>query len=273
MQNLLLDAAGNLKISDFGMARLYIGDPDADGDVRAELLHTTCGTPNYVAPEVLTCKGYDGHTADVWSMGVILYVLLAGYLPFEEATTAALFKKIKNADYSYPTWFEPAAISLLQRILVVDPKLRIDLTEFRNSDFIADADTPSTPPFPLVPEAPPAKATAPAAAAAEPIRKEKKKSHLSNTHVPELIVPPTPPSRSAASDDESENPRLMPLTVDTPGDHERNDIDGNSTSASLLAAGRVPGQPQRKTAEGGSPGMFECICNPFSTFAVSDDKP
>lgn len=59
-QNLLLDTEGNLKISDFGFSTLNIGDADGDGGARAELLHTTCGTPNYVAPEVLGKDGYDG---------------------------------------------------------------------------------------------------------------------------------------------------------------------------------------------------------------------
>jgi hypothetical protein len=136
-ENLLLDAQGCLKISDFGMARLYIGDPDAAGEARTELLHTTCGTPNYVAPEVLTCQGYDGQKADVWSMGVILYVLLAGYLPFEESTTAALFKKIKAAEFEYPKWFSESVRNLLDLILVVDPDHRISLKEFKESAWVA----------------------------------------------------------------------------------------------------------------------------------------
>jgi serine/threonine protein kinase len=111
-QNLLLDTDGNLKISDFGFSTLNIGDADGDGSTRAELLHTTCGTPNYVAPEVLGKDGYDGKKADVWSCGVILYVLLAGYLPFDENTMAALFQKIKNADYEFPDWFTPEGENL-----------------------------------------------------------------------------------------------------------------------------------------------------------------
>lgn len=104
-ENLLLDENGNLKISDFGLSALYVGDPDADGASRTELLHTTCGTPNYVAPEVLADQGYDGKKADVWSCGVILYVLLAGFLPFDESTIVALFAKIQSADFTYPSWF------------------------------------------------------------------------------------------------------------------------------------------------------------------------
>lgn len=126
-ENLLLDADGNLKISDFGLSALYTGSTDDNS--RATLLHTTCGTPNYVAPEVLNDKGYDGRAADVWSMGVILYVLLAGYLPFDEPIMSALFRKIQKADFEYPAWFSPQIRSLLDKILVTNPKKRLTLEQ------------------------------------------------------------------------------------------------------------------------------------------------
>ncbi|RZC71360.1 hypothetical protein C5167_034537, partial [Papaver somniferum] len=89
-ENLLLDASGGLKVSDFGLSAL-------PQQVREDgLLHTTCGTPNYVAPEVVNSKGYDGAKADLWSCGVILFVLMAGYLPFEEANIMELYKKVTS---------------------------------------------------------------------------------------------------------------------------------------------------------------------------------
>ncbi|XP_028801249.1 CBL-interacting protein kinase 24 isoform X3 [Neltuma alba] len=97
-ENLLLDAFGNLKVSDFGLSALT--------KQGAGLLHTTCGTPNYVAPEVLSNLGYDGAAADVWSCGVILFVLMAGYLPFEEPNLPALFKRrIRIEEIRKDPWF------------------------------------------------------------------------------------------------------------------------------------------------------------------------
>uniref|UniRef100_A0A7S2RHP3 non-specific serine/threonine protein kinase n=1 Tax=Mucochytrium quahogii TaxID=96639 RepID=A0A7S2RHP3_9STRA len=125
-ENLLLDDQGNLKISDFGLSALYEQDADTD---RQALLHTTCGTPNYVAPEVLADQGYDGALSDTWSIGVILYVFLAGFLPFDEPTMAALFRKIQKADFSYPSWFTDEVKDLLGKILIVDPSKRWNIKQ------------------------------------------------------------------------------------------------------------------------------------------------
>ncbi|KAJ6796219.1 CBL-interacting protein kinase 24 [Iris pallida] len=123
-ENLLLDSQGNLKVSDFGLSVL-----PQQGNV---LLHTTCGTPNYLAPEVLSNEGYDGSAADVWSCGVILFVLMAGYLPFEEFDLPTLYRRITAADFSCPSWFSPSVKSLIHRILDPNPKSRIHIKAIKN---------------------------------------------------------------------------------------------------------------------------------------------
>ncbi|XP_075512028.1 CBL-interacting serine/threonine-protein kinase 3-like isoform X2 [Primulina tabacum] len=122
-ENLLLDTAGNLKVSDFGLSALSQQIRD-DG-----LLHTTCGTPNYVAPEVLNDRGYDGATADLWSCGVILFVLLAGYLPFNDSNLSKLYSKISSANFTCPPRFSSGAIKLITRILEPNPEKRITISE------------------------------------------------------------------------------------------------------------------------------------------------
>ncbi|XP_007018315.2 PREDICTED: CBL-interacting serine/threonine-protein kinase 8 isoform X2 [Theobroma cacao] len=126
-ENLLLDSQGNLKISDFGLSAL----PEQG----VSLLRTTCGTPNYVAPEVLSHKGYDGAVADVWSCGVILYVLMAGYLPFDELDLTTLYSKIERAEFSCPSWFPVGAKSLIHRILDPNPQTRITIEQIRSDEW------------------------------------------------------------------------------------------------------------------------------------------
>jgi len=133
-ENLLLDEHAVLKISDFGLSALY----GCEGLGSSTLLHTTCGTPNYVAPEVLADHGYDGFLADVWSCGVILYVLLAGFLPFDEPTMAALFRRIVRADYSFPAWFSPPVRCLLTSILVPSPDKRASIAKIKQSAWFAE---------------------------------------------------------------------------------------------------------------------------------------
>jgi len=122
-ENLLLDENGDMKVSDFGLSAL----PEQfrqDG-----LLHTACGTPAYVSPEVITKKGYDGAKADIWSCGVILFVLMAGYLPFLDANLMVMYKKIYKGDFKCPPWFSSEVRRLVVRLLDPNPRTRITVPQ------------------------------------------------------------------------------------------------------------------------------------------------
>ena len=122
-ENLLLDEAGNLKVVDFGLSALA-DHARADG-----LLHTLCGTPGYAAPEVLRDKGYDGAKADLWSCGVILYVLLAGALPFPDDNIVTMYRKVHRGDYRCPPWFSTEARRLIPKLLDPNPSTRITVAQ------------------------------------------------------------------------------------------------------------------------------------------------
>jgi 5'-AMP-activated protein kinase catalytic alpha subunit len=120
-ENLLLDENKNLKVSDFGLSAL----PEQfkqDG-----LLHTTCGTPAYVAPEIIAKKGYGGAKADICSCGVILFVLMAGYLPFQDANLMAMYRKIYKGDFKCPPWFPSSVVKFVSRLLDPNPRTRITI--------------------------------------------------------------------------------------------------------------------------------------------------
>lgn len=121
-ENLLVDDKDVIRITDFGLSNLQ--PKEGQG-----LLQTVCGTPNYVAPDVLKEKGYNGFIADAWSCGVVLFVMLAGYLPFDDPNVNALFNKIERGDYRFPRHFTAPVRDLIGALLTVDPTKRMTLDQ------------------------------------------------------------------------------------------------------------------------------------------------
>ncbi|EFP05096.1 CRE-AAK-1 protein [Caenorhabditis remanei] len=117
-ENLLLDSNKNIKIADFGLSNYM-----TDGD----LLSTSCGSPNYAAPELISNKLYVGPEVDLWSCGVILYAMLCGTLPFDDQHVPTLFSKIKSGRYVVPYSMEKPAADLISKMLQVDPVKRADV--------------------------------------------------------------------------------------------------------------------------------------------------
>ncbi|KAF8427680.1 hypothetical protein EV426DRAFT_363553 [Tirmania nivea] len=184
LENLLLDRNRNIIITDFGFANVFdpndelgeeletkLGDPDVlkelekgvprkgDGDGgiwdelglkggikrRGDLMATSCGSPCYAAPELVVSDGlYTGRKVDVWSCGVILYAMLAGYLPFDDDPANPegdninlLYKYIVSTPLTFPEYVSPHARDLLRRILVPDPRKRADLFEVARHSWLA----------------------------------------------------------------------------------------------------------------------------------------
>ncbi|CAG8577789.1 7384_t:CDS:10 [Paraglomus brasilianum] len=120
----LEDPYHNVKIADFGLSNIM-----TDGD----FLKTSCGSPNYAAPEVISGKLYAGPEVDVWSCGVILYVMLCGRLPFDDEYIPTLFKKINDGIYTLPPFLSIETKYLLSSMLIVDPLKRITIAQLREN--------------------------------------------------------------------------------------------------------------------------------------------
>ncbi|MCP9261155.1 5'-AMP-activated protein kinase catalytic subunit alpha-2 [Dirofilaria immitis] len=125
-ENLLLDDKNNVKIADFGLSNIM-----TDGD----FLRTSCGSPNYAAPEVISGKLYAGPEVDVWSCGVILYALLCGTLPFDDEHVPSLFRKIKAGIFPIPDHLEKQVVNLLLHMLQVDPMKRATIKDVIQHDW------------------------------------------------------------------------------------------------------------------------------------------
>lgn len=125
-ENLLLDHNMHVKIADFGLSNMM-----TDG----EFLRTSCGSPNYAAPEVISGKLYAGPEVDVWSCGVILYALLCGTLPFDDEHVPTLFRKIKSGIFPIPEYLNKSVVSLLCQMLQVDPMKRAAIEDVKKHEW------------------------------------------------------------------------------------------------------------------------------------------
>ena len=124
-ENLLLKMTPSgwvIKIVDFGLSNTHEG---------GKLLSTACGSPCYAAPEMIAGKAYVGPVADMWSCGVILFALVCGYLPFEDASTSALYQKILSGRYTPGKWISPEVKDLIRKVLEVKPNNRYRVEDIR----------------------------------------------------------------------------------------------------------------------------------------------
>lgn len=129
--NLLVGRDGRLRIADFGVCTEFCGSEDV-------LLDNTVGTPAFVAPEQLTGQFY-GKAADIWAMGITLYVLIYGILPFSGTNVLALYESIRNQELSFPGVQDSTSAllkDLLTRLLCKDPSQRITVSEIKEHPWV-----------------------------------------------------------------------------------------------------------------------------------------
>jgi serine/threonine protein kinase len=115
-ENLLFDQFGRLKISDFGLSA-----------TARNLLSTPCGSPCYESPELLSGRPYDGRTNDLWGVGVILFVMVTGRLPWTKQNQTQLFSQITNGEYRVPPYLSGNCSNLIKRLMTVNPAERITI--------------------------------------------------------------------------------------------------------------------------------------------------
>ncbi|KAI8910003.1 kinase and ubiquitin-associated domains of Mark3PAR-1 [Powellomyces hirtus] len=129
-ENLLLSESNTLKLIDYGFASLL--QPVSDGGGGQQSLSTFCGSPAYAAPEMLSGKKYTGPEADVWSMGVILFVLVTGTMPFDDTHMRKLWAAVIGGKYKIPDFVSAECKDLIQKLLKTNPSARATLVEIRD---------------------------------------------------------------------------------------------------------------------------------------------
>ena len=130
-ENILLGSDMNPKIADFGLCH---------ETSELKLLSTPCGSPFYAPPEIISNKEYDGKKSDVWSLGVVLYTMATGALPWTEVNQTKLFLQIQSADFSIPTDLTPPVQQLLHQMLSKDPADRPTVSQILSNPWLSNDD-------------------------------------------------------------------------------------------------------------------------------------
>lgn len=127
-ENLLLDDDKNIKIVDFGLSNTFH---------EGGCLRTACGSPCYASPEMIAGKAYDAQLSDIWSVGIILYAMVCGFLPFEDRSTPQLYRKIIAGEFSIPKHVASDLRHLIKGILTTEPRSRLSLDMVRGSPWVS----------------------------------------------------------------------------------------------------------------------------------------
>ncbi|KAA8899997.1 kinase-like domain-containing protein [Sphaerosporella brunnea] len=129
-ENILLGRNNVIKVSDFGLSAISPKKIPISG---------TCGSPHYAAPELVEGRSYDGRMVDIWSLGVVLYVMISAASPYgniSQTNISGLLKKVRRADIVMQPFFSPAAKDLLWKMLQIDPNKRIKMSDIWKHPFV-----------------------------------------------------------------------------------------------------------------------------------------
>ena len=131
LENIIIENKKNIKIIDFGLSNIY---------PKNNILFSSCGSPCYASPEMIMGKNYTGSGIDIWSSGIVLFAMLAGYLPFVDNDEQKMYKKIVEGKLYFPQRISNSAKDLLQKLLEKDPLKRISISEIKKHPWFKKGD-------------------------------------------------------------------------------------------------------------------------------------
>ena len=127
-----MDGEGGVKLCDFGVSRLV---------KKGNMINEQCGTPAYLAPEIIHDKGYEGFFADIWSLGVLLYAMVQGTVPFKATNIADLHKLILKGEFVFPVETVSEEVKdLICRMLILEPSKRINIPQMLNHPWVSESE-------------------------------------------------------------------------------------------------------------------------------------